>query len=133
VQTTFILPARPAPRSASTFRPMRARLPALWSKPFEDQLSGLQTIHTMDTGTRNVIGVMCEFHCIPADVKEARVAIVGDLSSQERMTRPTAHTAWSIGSKANFADQPGCGAPRRPQAHSLISHCYLQARPSPAI
>jgi len=32
-----------------------------------------QTIHTMDYRNAYVIGVMSELHCIPADVKEARV------------------------------------------------------------
>ena len=72
VQTTFICPQTSA---ALTFDipADEAALPALWSLPLKINCPVCQTIHTMDYKNAYITGVMSEFACIPADVKQARV------------------------------------------------------------
>jgi len=72
VQTTFICPQTSAALSFD-LPADEAALPALWSKPLKINCPVCQTIHTTDYRNAYVIGVMSELHCIPADVKEARV------------------------------------------------------------
>ena len=72
VQTTFICPQTSAALSFD-LPADEAALPELWSKPLKINCPVCQTIHTMDYKNAYIIGVMSEFHCIPADVKEARV------------------------------------------------------------
>jgi hypothetical protein len=72
VQTTFICPQTSA-ALCFDLPADEAALPALWSKPFKINCPVCQTIHTMDYKNAYIIGVMSEFQCIPADVKQARV------------------------------------------------------------
>jgi hypothetical protein len=72
VQTTFICPQTSAALSFD-LPADEAALPALWSKPLKINCPVCQMTHTMDYKNAYIIGVMAEFTCIPADVKQARV------------------------------------------------------------
>jgi hypothetical protein len=72
VQTTFICPQTSAALSFD-LPADEAALPVLWSKPLKINCPLCQMIHTMDYKNAYIIGVMLQFACIPADVKQARV------------------------------------------------------------
>jgi hypothetical protein len=72
VQTTFICPQTSAALSFD-LPADEAALPALWSKPLKINCPVCQTIHILDYKNAYITGVMSEFQCIPADVKQARV------------------------------------------------------------
>ena len=72
VQTTFICPQTSAALSFD-LPADEAALPALWSKPLKINCPVCQTIHVVDYRNAYITGVMSQFACIPADVKEARV------------------------------------------------------------
>jgi hypothetical protein len=72
VQTTFICPQTSAALSFDLPADETA-LNAMWSQPLKINCPVCQTIHVTDYKDAYIKGVMSEFECIPADVKEARV------------------------------------------------------------
>jgi hypothetical protein len=72
VQTTFICPQTSAALSFE-IPADEAALPVLWSKPLKINCPVCRTVHMMDYKNAYITGVMSEFECIPADVKQARV------------------------------------------------------------
>jgi hypothetical protein len=72
VQTTFICPQTGAALNFD-LPADEAVLPALWSKPIKINCPLCRTIHTMDYKNAYITGVMSEFQCVPADIKEMRV------------------------------------------------------------
>jgi hypothetical protein len=72
VQTTFICPQTSAALNFD-LPADDAALPELWSKPLKINCPVCGAIHTTAYRNAYIIGVMSEFHCIPADVKAARV------------------------------------------------------------
>jgi hypothetical protein len=72
VQTTFICP-RTSTALSFDLPADEAALRLLWSRPLKIDCPVCQAIHTMDYKIAYITGVMSQFECIPADVKEARV------------------------------------------------------------
>jgi hypothetical protein len=72
VQTTFI-----CPRTSAALRfelpADEVSLPVLWSKPLKINCPVCQTTHILDYKDAYIAGVMSEFACIPADMRQARV------------------------------------------------------------
>jgi hypothetical protein len=72
IQTTFI-----CPRTSTAIRfelpADEEALRALWSHPLKIHCPVCRTIHVTDYKGVYIAGVMAEFVCIPADVKQARV------------------------------------------------------------
>ena len=72
MQTTFICPRTSAALNFDIPTDEDA-LAVLWSKPLKINCPVCGTVHTMDYKNAYITGVMSEFECIPADVKQARV------------------------------------------------------------
>jgi hypothetical protein len=72
VQTTYICPRTSAALSFD-LPADEAVLPALWSKPLKINCPVCQSVHTVRYKSAYITGVMSEFACIPADVKEGRL------------------------------------------------------------
>lgn len=72
MQTIFI-----CPRTEAALRfeipADEAELPALWTRPVKINCPVCQAVHMMDYKHAFMAGVMAEFECIPADVKQGRV------------------------------------------------------------
>ena len=72
MQTKFICPQTDAALSFDL--PVdEAAMPTLWSQPLKIDCPVCQTLHVTNYKDAYITGVMSQFECIPADVKEARV------------------------------------------------------------
>jgi hypothetical protein len=72
VQTTFICP-RTSTAISFDLPSDELALRVLWSQPLKIKCPLCRTIHTTDYKGAYMVGVMAEFDCIPADMKQARV------------------------------------------------------------
>lgn len=72
MQTTFICPQTSAALSFE-LPADEAELPVLWSQQLKINCPICQTVHVTRYKDAYIAGVMSEFECAPADVKEARV------------------------------------------------------------
>ncbi len=71
MQTTFVCPHTSATLSFDLPADESA-LPTLWSQPLKINCPVCQSVHITDYKDAYIAGVMSEFQCIPADMKEAR-------------------------------------------------------------
>jgi hypothetical protein len=72
VQTTFICP-RTSTALSFDLPADEAALHVLWSRPLKIDCPVCRAIHSMDYRSAYITGVMSQFPCIAADVRQARL------------------------------------------------------------